>query len=150
MIPVFSTMGQECEGQLVKGWVLYDGECGICTRMAWWFAGAFERRGYRLVPLQAPWVMERLGLPSEKLLEELRVLTPDGVHVGGAEAMVYLARRIWWATPLYAASLVPGAMPLLRRGYRWFAVRRHRFSRTCALPAEETSSLEAKHNIRRR
>lgn len=149
MIPVFSTMGEEREGQVVKGWVLYDGDCGICTRMAWWFARALERRGYRLVPLQAPWVVARLGLPREKLLEELRVLTPDGVHVGGADAIVYLARRIWWATPLYAASLVPGAMPLLRRGYRWFAGRRHRFSRTCALPAGETSSLEAKQNIRR-
>lgn len=135
MIPVFSTMGEEREGHPVQGWVLYDGDCGFCTRLAWRFGGAFERRGYRVVPLQAPWVAERFQMPPEKLLEEMRVLTKDGVQVGGADAVVYLARRIWWATPLYAASLIPGVLPLLRRGYRWIAARRHRFSRTCALPS---------------
>ena len=29
---------------------------------------------------------------------------------------------------------VPGVLPLLRKGYRWFAARRHRFSRSCAMP----------------
>lgn len=135
MIPIFSTMGEEREGRAVRGWVLYDADCGFCTRLAWRFGGALERRGYRVVPLQAPWVRERLQLPAEKLLEEMRVLTIEGVHVGGADAVMYLARRMWWALPLYAASLIPGVMHLLRWGYRWIAARRHRFSRTCALPA---------------
>jgi predicted DCC family thiol-disulfide oxidoreductase YuxK len=150
MVPVFSTMGDERETHAVRGWVLYDSDCGICTGFAWSLGRTFESRGYRVVPLQAPWVVERLGLPREKLLEEMRVLTTGGVQVGGADAMIYLARRIWWATPLFAASLLPGMMPLLRRGYRWFAARRHRFSRTCALPPAEHSSLEASQNVRRR
>ena len=135
MVPVFSTMGDERETHAVRGWVLYDSDCGICTRLAWRLGSTFERRGYRVVPLQAPWVVERLGMPREKLLEEMRVLTTDGGQLGGADAVVYLARKIWWATPLYAASRLPGVLPLLRRGYRWFAARRHRVSQTCSAPA---------------
>jgi predicted DCC family thiol-disulfide oxidoreductase YuxK len=133
MIPIFSTIDEDYEGQPARGWVLYDGECGICARMVWWFGSTLKRRGYRLVPLQAPWVVERLGMPTETLLEEMRVLTADGVHLSGADAIIYLARRIWWATPLYAMSLLPGVLPLLHTGYRWFAARRHCFSPSCAL-----------------
>jgi predicted DCC family thiol-disulfide oxidoreductase YuxK len=147
MVPVFSTMGDERETHAVRGWVLYDSDCGFCTRLAWRFAGAFERRGYRLVPLQAPWVAELLAMPREKLLKEMRVLTTGGMQVGGADAMIYLARRIWWATPLFAASLLPGMMPLLRRGYRWFAARRHRVSRACAVaPVPLASPIKRLHS----
>ena len=135
MVPVFATMGDERETHAVRGWVLYDSDCGICTRLAWRLGNTFERRGYRLVPLQAPWVVERLGMPREKLLEEMRVLTTDGRQLGGADAVAHLARRIWWAMPLYAVSRLPGVLPLMRRGYRWFAARRHRFSQTCSAPA---------------
>ncbi len=150
MISVFSTMDDARDGQTARGWVLYDSDCGFCTRLAWRLGGALERRGFRLVPLQAPWVAERLAMPREQLLEEMRVLTKDGTLLGGADAMVYLARRIWWATPFYAASLVPGMMSLLRWGYRWIAARRHRFSRTCALPPLGASSLDTQRIVPRR
>ena len=150
MVPVFSAMGDERYARPPRGWVLYDSDCGFCTRLAWRFGGALERRGYRLVPLQAPWVAARLQMSRGKLLEEMRVLTAEGKHLGGADAFVYLGCRIWWAAPLYIFSLIPGALPLMRRCYRWIAARRHRFSRTCALPPLPASPLDSPQSAPRR
>ena len=50
-----------------------------------------------------------LDLPPDDLLREMRVATGDGNIYGGAEAIVYLARQIWWAWPLYAAAKLPRA-----------------------------------------
>jgi predicted DCC family thiol-disulfide oxidoreductase YuxK len=111
--------------RFVKAWVLYDGDCSVCIRLARRFENVLARRGFELLPLQTPWVRERLGLSDEQLLVEMRLLFPDGKTFAGADAVVHLSRQIWWAWPLWAISRIPGAMPLLRRGYRWFANRRH-------------------------
>jgi hypothetical protein len=42
-----------------------------------------------------------------------------------------IARRIWWAWPLWALSRVPGAMPLLTAAYRWIARNRHCLNGGC-------------------
>ncbi|HEV2021010.1 MAG TPA: DUF393 domain-containing protein [Terriglobales bacterium] len=126
------------------GWVVYDGACGVCSRLARRFRGMLERRGFALVPLQAPWMSSRLrfsyGIPLEKLLDEMRVLTADGRALGGADAVLFLAGRVWWAWPLAALGAGASFRALLQHAYRWFAARRHRFSAACAIhpmpPAE--------------
>jgi len=47
--------------------------------------------------------------------------------------MVYLARRIWWAWPLWAVSRLPVVMRLLDCGYRWFAARRYCLNGSCEI-----------------
>ena len=42
------------------GWVVYDGECGVCAGLARRFRRVLERRGFALVPLQSPWMSSRL------------------------------------------------------------------------------------------
>jgi predicted DCC family thiol-disulfide oxidoreductase YuxK len=116
------------------GWILYDADCGFCTRWAWRLARFLGPRGYHLAPLQAPWVRQRLALSEEELLCEMRVLTADDALYGGADAFVFLARQVWWTWPFALAARLPGMMPLLRAGYRWVARNRHRLSSTCALP----------------
>lgn len=121
------------------GWVVYDGDCGVCSGLARRFRRVLKRRGFALVPIQSPWMSSRLrfsyGIPLEKLLEEMRVLTADGHALGGADAILFLAGRIWWARPLAALGALPPFRALLRRGYRWFAARRHRFSSACEIKA---------------
>ena len=128
------------------GWVVYDGACGVCSRLARRFRRMLERRGFALVPLQAPWMSSRLrfsyGIPLEKLLDEMRVLTADGRALGGADAVLFLARRVWWTWPLAALGALPPVRALLHRAYRWFAARRHRFSDACAI--HPTPPAEAK------
>lgn len=77
-----------------------------------------------LAPLQDPRVVALLGLPHDELMKEMQFLLSDGSRYGGADAAVELAREIWWAAPLVWLSKIPGAMDILRKGYRWVAANR--------------------------
>jgi hypothetical protein len=57
-------------------------------------------------------------------MREMRLVLDDGGACGGAEAMIALARLIWWAAPLVWLSHVPGAKRLLDAGYLWLAAHR--------------------------
>ena len=108
------------------GWVFYDGHCRLCTGLINRLRGPLVRRGYLPVPLQRGWVQERLGLTPERALDEMLVLTTGGEILGGADAVVYLAKRIWWGWPLAAVAQIPGANRVLRWLYRFVARRRCR------------------------
>ncbi len=116
------------------GWILYDGECAFCRAGVARCYRMLRRRGFKFAALQAPWVAPRFGLPLAGLLVEMRLALPDGRILGGADALMELARGIWWARPVYWLSRLPGAMPLLRVAYRGIAVRRHCLSRGCRMP----------------
>jgi hypothetical protein len=83
-----------------------------------------ERRGLAVAPLQDPRVGALLGLSRSELLRELRFLLSDGSQFGGADAVLAVAREIWWGRPLVWLAKIPGMMEQLRRGYYWFAARR--------------------------
>jgi predicted DCC family thiol-disulfide oxidoreductase YuxK len=119
-----------------QGWVFFDRDCSICTGFAQRFRGTFEKRGFELAALQDPRVAALLGLPPDQLLREMRVVTTEGKVYGGAEAIVYLARQIWWAWPLYAAAQLPGVSRILGTGYRWFAEHRPCSSGMCSVARE--------------
>ncbi len=111
------------------GWVVYDGECDLCKRLARRYRAVLERHDYVLVPLQAPWMAARLhisyGIAPEKMLDEMRVLTGDGRALAGADAVLHLARFVWWARPFTLWARIPGVRPLLRAAYRLVARHRH-------------------------
>ena len=106
----------------VQGWLLYDGDCVRCRRFAAFIEPILTRRGFDLALLQSGWVAECLG--EEIDFSQMRVITFAGESFGGADALMFLARRIWWAWPIYILGRL-GLMPLLRRAYDWCAVRRH-------------------------
>ena len=85
----------------------------------------WEPRGVKFVPLQTGWVRRRLNLPEEELLGEMRVLTPYGKVLGGADAHGYLWSLVWWLWPLWLASKMPGIHWLIDTGYRWVAAHRY-------------------------
>jgi predicted DCC family thiol-disulfide oxidoreductase YuxK len=116
-----------------EGWVLYDGECGFCKSWIDRLHPSLRSRGFKVAPLQEAWVQKRLKLPADKLLEEMRVITPDQQVLGGADAVVYLAGQIPWGWPLYAVSFIPGIKRLLHVIYRFVASHRHYFSSTCSI-----------------
>ena len=115
------------------GWVLYDGECSLCTTSAARFASLLHRYYFAVAPLQTPWMQERLQLEPGKPLLEMKLLTTGGEVFGGAEALWQIARRIWWAWPLFAVSFLPGARFLLDAVYRQVAARRNCFGGQCVI-----------------
>ena len=115
------------------GWILYDDSCGFCRTWVPFWERALRRRGFAIAALQDDWVMEKLKLPPETLLDDLRLLLADGTHLAGAEVYRYAMRRIWWAWPLYLLSILPGGRQLFDLGYRVFARNRHRVSNACGL-----------------
>ncbi len=111
------------------GVVFYDADCRFCTSWARRGERWLEKRGFRFAPLP-------------EAAAEMRLLTADGETIGGAQAMSYLARQVWWAWPLWAMSRIPGATRLLEGGYRWFAARRYCLNGACGIaskPVERVS-----------
>jgi predicted DCC family thiol-disulfide oxidoreductase YuxK len=121
-------------GEPRAGWVLYDADCGICTRLARFWSPTFSRLGFETAALQSTWVPERTGLPLAELLTDVRLLETDGTLVSGPNVYRYLMRRIWWAYPFYLLSKVPGLSHAFDWGYRTFARHRARISASCGLP----------------
>ena len=117
----------------LEGWVLYDGACGFCGRWMRFWARTLEKRGLGIAPLQADWVRERAHLPSDRLLDDLRLLTREGSVVEGADVYRFAMKRIWWAYPAYLLSVAPGLATVFDRAYRAFANNRYRVSRSCGL-----------------
>lgn len=116
-----------------NGVILYDGECGFCRRWAPYWEETLRKRGIAIAPLQSPWVKERLKLPEEELMRDMRLLLPDGSQKIGADAYRHALRLIWWAWPLYFFSIIPGGRHLFNWGYKTFARNRYRVSKTCQL-----------------
>jgi predicted DCC family thiol-disulfide oxidoreductase YuxK len=77
--------------------------------------------------------MKRLDLEPSAPLEEMRVLTADGRDIGGADAVIFLARQMWWGRPFAALAQLPSMHKLLDRGYRWIAAHRGCDHITCKI-----------------
>ena len=137
----------------VRGWILYDGACSLCIGLVRRSHNVLAPE-FRFEPLQSPWVREVLGVTEEQLLAEMRVLTRTGNVLGGADAVVYLARslkpaqRPWWAWLALVVSRIPGSIALLHSGYRWFAARRHCGDAGCQTGILQASKKVAKKEVR--
>jgi predicted DCC family thiol-disulfide oxidoreductase YuxK len=127
--------------QANQGWFLYDGSCGFCATWVPRFASLIRRAGYRIAPLQAEWVKERLGLTAEEINENVRILQVDGTQVIGADVYLAVMKKIWWSRPLAKILSLPGAHDGFEKFYAWF--KRHRFaiSNACNLPPDDTKSF---------
>ncbi|MGH9729204.1 MAG: thiol-disulfide oxidoreductase DCC family protein [Candidatus Acidiferrales bacterium] len=119
------------------GWILYDGGCGFCYRWVHLWQKVVDRRGFALKDLQTAAIDGTLQTSPESLLDDIRVLTSGGEVKSGADAYLYVTRRIWWAWPFYAVFSLPGFNWVLWRGYRWFNRNRYRFSRYCEIPRKD-------------
>lgn len=118
--------------------VFYDADCRFCARAARRFKRVLARRRVELVPLQVPGASAALGVPDNQLLAEMRLRLRDGTVFGGAAAVAEMARRVWWAWPLWAFSRLPGAMRPMHATYRWIACRRSCANGACTLNAERS------------
>lgn len=125
--------------------LIYDGDCGVCTRLSRVVTTTVRRRqadfavsAYQDADLPA------LGLTPEECDEALRWVDSRG-RVSSAQdavARVLLAGRLPFK-PLGALILVPGINALAGVVYRWVALNRHRLpggTPACSLPAAQRPS----------
>ncbi len=104
--------------------LFFDADCRFCSALAGRFGPLLRGREFAIEPLQGGVAQRRLGMEPGEALTEMKVITREGGTVGGAEAVVYLARFVWWGVPIRLLARLPGGMGLLRRGYRWVARNR--------------------------
>jgi predicted DCC family thiol-disulfide oxidoreductase YuxK len=123
----------DTKGRHANGFLFFDADCVFCTKIARRLQPILQRRNVAVAPLQDPRVASLLGLSHEKLMREIHLLMSDGTRYGGADAVVALARQIWWARPLVWLSKIPGVTPLLHFGYRYVAANRNCSSVNCAV-----------------
>lgn len=96
----------------------------MCIWFTKCFAKILRHRHFELAPLQTEWVQAYPEMNITNPPKEMVVLTSSGEIYGGADAIVFLSQRIWWAWPVYLFSKLPGVMFLLRTGYQWVADHR--------------------------
>lgn len=118
----------------IRGWVLYDDSCGFCRKWVPIWESTLRKHGFRIAPLQEPWVAEALGMKPEKIAEDIRLYVPATREVvSGANVYRQVMQRIWWAYPLYLLTRMCGVRSLFDLAHRRFADNRHAFSKSCGL-----------------
>jgi len=117
-----------------RGWILYDGSCGFCYWWVHFWQKVVAKRGFALKDLQTALADGTLTIEKDRLLDDIRVLDAEGRLICGADAYLYVAKRIWWALPFYALFSLPVFRQILWAGYRWFNRNRFRISKHCRLP----------------
>lgn len=113
--------------------IYFDASCGMCSTSAQRLKRIVSPYGFALAPLQDPGIGATLGLQPGEVPDEMKLRTRDGQTLGGADAIVYICRRIWWAWPIWAISRIPLAMRVMRTIYNKVARNRHRISNACRI-----------------
>ncbi len=118
--------GAPAPAAAARGWVGYDAACGLCQAWVRRWRPRLAPRGFVFIPLQDAFWAGRLGLAAGEIPSEIKLLLGDGRLLGGAEAILYLARSIGWLAPLAWAARLPGVFALVAALYRGVARHRHR------------------------
>src|SRR5687768_17462072 len=73
--------------EIGRGLLIYDGDCGFCTRSAEWLRGRLPG-GYRIAASQRVPNLEELGLDKRKVHEAAYWIDPDGTQHRGHRAIL--------------------------------------------------------------
>jgi predicted DCC family thiol-disulfide oxidoreductase YuxK len=107
--------------------VVYDGDCGVCTRLAHGLQRLDTLGTFEVLTSQTPGVQARFPwIPAGAYRESLQLIEEGGRTWQGAaavERILDLLPRGRWITWVFS---LPFARPLAERFYRWFARNRYR------------------------
>lgn len=117
--------------------LIYDGDCGFCTRSVRWVERLPVR--LRIVPWQEA-DLAALRITEARARHEVLLVDPTGHVSGGADAVAQVLKhcRVPWSL-MGSAMSAPGVRFAAERGYRWVADNRHRLpgaTPACQLPPE--------------
>jgi predicted DCC family thiol-disulfide oxidoreductase YuxK len=91
-----------------RAWLLYDGDCGFCTRLAAWVEGRDRERRLRVVAYQEAPSPPMTPELRQACAEALHAITPQGRVLRGGDATIFtlgalgwrVAARVLWLRPL--------------------------------------------------
>ncbi|PVZ10834.1 thiol-disulfide oxidoreductase DCC family protein [Actinomycetospora cinnamomea] len=110
------------------GRLVFDGECGVCTRCVDWLRRLDAQGRVDVQPYQREGVPASIGATVEECRGSVQWLGPDGVRRGGADA-VNAVLSVLTGTALPSA-VYRASSRLQERAYRWVADHRGRFPGT--------------------
>lgn len=117
--------------------LVYDGDCGICQRVAGLVRRLDRQARLNVLPWQTPGLLEQAGLTAEQCAASIWFVYPDGRRYAAAAAANGVLRELgglWRVLALPYA--VPGIRQMEEAVYRWVARNRHRLpgaSPACAV-----------------
>jgi predicted DCC family thiol-disulfide oxidoreductase YuxK len=112
------------------GTLFFDGACGMCTRAKDLIVSLDRTGKLHTEPLQGPGVSERLGVPTERLLDAVRWIDSNGTVYAGAEATnAAISTALGSRIPL-AIYRIPGIRFIEDVVYRWIVAHRYKFPGT--------------------
>jgi len=120
----------------VRTTLIYDGDCGICTRLAG-FAGR-RLRPRAEVRASQELDLAAYGVTAAQCAEALQLVTAEGRVYSAQDAvarLLLISRPVW--RPAGLVLLLPGVNALAGVAYRWVARNRYRLpgaSVACAVP----------------
>lgn len=123
-----------------RGLILYDDECAVCRALRDKVEQRLTAKGFVFLPLRI-W---RDDYPDTSP-DEMALALPHGRMLSGADAFLFLCRRIWWLWPFAMVAGLPGIRALTWMGYRWFAARRYRFGCHCEGEAGACNLTKKQH-----
>jgi predicted DCC family thiol-disulfide oxidoreductase YuxK len=111
----------------MDGVLVFDGRCGMCTRVCNRLA-RIDRAGHlQIEPFQSPGMAERLRVPADRLSESAWWLDSSGAVFAGAKAVnAALSAALGTSLPLWIYR-IPGVGAVQNVVYRWVATHRYRF-----------------------
>jgi predicted DCC family thiol-disulfide oxidoreductase YuxK len=104
--------------------LVFDGECGFCTRTLGWIRLLDRKRLIETAPYQRSGVPERLGISRERCAASVQWQGTDGSRAEGAAAVnaaLSFALATSWPERIYRRSA-----GVQQRLYQWVADNRRR------------------------
>src|SRR5262249_15026730 len=128
--------GEDMRIEAGRDYMLFDGDCGVCT----WSAEIVRRmdrgRGFIVEPYQAfdESELSRFGIDYEKCSRAAQVITRKGrVYAGAFGVNYFLWRRFPWSVAVFLVYAIPVLLLLEVIGYRIVANNRHHISQWLGL-----------------
>ena len=109
--------------------LLFDGTCGLCTRIARWVRRRESAGPILVAPNQTPGILAGHGLTRAEADRSAWVIEPGGRRLEGAAAFNRVLRELGGGWGLLALPYrLPFLVPVEEAGYRWVADNRQRLA----------------------
>ncbi|MDP5227614.1 MULTISPECIES: DUF393 domain-containing protein [Arthrobacter] len=115
--------------------VIFDGQCGFCTRCVGWLRRLDRNGRLAFHPFQDPLTLDAFRLDLEQARSSVWAIGtpqrhddagPAGVRLSGAAAIAAVLDTAVGGRFFGGVYRIPGVGPVLEAAYRWVAAHRYR------------------------